>query len=92
MNKKVPSIDSEGINEKLNMLLEGQKKWELTGQNKYNNREQKTKRNIIECYHCKKLRHTYNNCFFATPEDKQKIQNNLKAQGQSSNSPKTILP
>jgi hypothetical protein len=92
MNKNVQSIDNDGISEKLNMLLEGQKKWELSRQNKYNNREQKTKRNIIECYHCKKLGHTYYNCFFATPEDKQKIQNNLKGQGQFSNSPETILP
>ena len=36
-NKNVPSIDNDSISEKLNMLLEGQKKWELTRQKKYNN-------------------------------------------------------
>jgi hypothetical protein len=52
MCKNVQSIDNE-ISEKLNMVLEGQKKWELTRLNKYNNKEQKTEQNIIACYHCK---------------------------------------
>ena len=81
--------ESGEFSDKLNSITERQKKWEERtnqGQQKAKyNRDDKpypfrtsiqnrsSNYGDIECYHCHKRGHSYNQCYHATSEDKKRI-------------------
>ena len=103
--------ESGEFSDKLNSITERQKKWEERtnqGQQKAKyNRDDKpnpfrtsiqnrsSNYGDIECYHCHKRGHSYNQCYHATSEDKKRISEgkyNLNEKGKFSNSPRTQKP
>ena len=87
------------LEEKLNVLIEGQKRAEHCNYNSgtmknnlYQNRT--TDRYQMNCSHCNKKGHSYQTCYYATDNDKKRLQNksNLNAQGPFSNSQRTMKP
>ena len=113
LNEKLTSIDSkysdnasknQDISEKLNTLIENQKKWDnnnhvssTRNQTSYHNinptSNYKTDyRSSIICFHCNRRGHTYHKCFNASEDDKKRLENNLKGQGSFSSSQRTKKP
>ena len=109
MNSILDTIPQKNckIEEKLNAIMEGQRKLEKVNQDIPNNNKRhfhsnEQRRNFhgtensryLHCFHCGRKGHGYQNCYFATEEDKQRLSNkfNLKEQGSYSNPQRTKKP
>ena len=87
------------IEEKLNVLIESNKRQEQNNRKKQSdeyqsNQHRTVDRYSIQCEHCNKKGHSYETCYYATENDKKRIQskNHLKSEGRFSNSQKTKKP
>ena len=95
------SIKDQEMQEKLNVLIEGQNRFDINNQRKfpssnnqnYSNQYRTENRSSIICYHCNKRGHSYHTCYHASENEKQRLANyNLKGQGTFSGSQRTKKP
>ena len=115
IHEKLNSIESKYLNsstkdqeiqEKLNVLIEGQNRFDinnhikfpLSNDQNYSNQYRTENRSSMICYHCNKRGHSYHTsfifiCYHASENDKLRLaNNNLKEQGTFSGSQRTKKP